>query len=153
MSSEVHTFARAEVTIHEWPLAARLLACPTCSGQGNRHGLGCATTKHRPELERELVAGMRPHELEALREFRVLERRDDGDRHYLLECTARGCPVFFLLRVPEPSPVVLVFESAHFYRGKAIGNGETFKEYRSTGLCPGDWVRLANHAWEHRKNL
>ena len=145
--------SHGEVTIEMWGLAEKLLACPTCGGHGNRHGLACSSSKHRPELERELVAGMRPHELEALREFRVLERRDNQDRHYLLECTARNCPVFFLLRVPTPSPVVLVFESADIYRGKAIGNGETFKEYRSTGLCPGDWVRIANHVWEHRKNL
>jgi hypothetical protein len=145
--------SHGEVTIEMWPLAEKRVTCPTCNGHGNRHGLGCPTTKHRPELERELVAGMRPHELETLREFRVLERRDDGDRHYLLECTARGCPVFFLLRVPTPSPLVLVFESATLYRGKAIGNGETFREYRSTGLCPGDWVRIANHIWEHRREL
>jgi hypothetical protein len=143
--------SHGEITIEMWPLTEKRLTCPTCSGDGNRHAVGCSASRHRGDLERELVAGMRQHELETLREYRVLERGDDG--HFLLECTANRCPVFFWLRRPADLPIVHVFESATYYRGKAEPDGERVIEHRPTGLCPGDWVRIANHVWEHRKRL
>jgi hypothetical protein len=136
-----------------WPLAQKLLVCPVCNGDGNRHATHCAQTKHRPELERKLIDGLRDHEIETLRDFRVLaERTEDEQPHFLLECTMRRCPVFFWLRKPALSPFVAYFVSGTIYRGKVVEDGRQTIAHRAAGLAPGDWVRIENHRFEHRRD-
>jgi hypothetical protein len=136
-----------EVTIEFWEICKVLRICPWCSGDTNSHGLGCTLNRRgEAEAERELKAGLRPHELEAVGYFVTLRKSDTPD-HFWLMCHRSSCGALVHLRKPPPFPphVVAVFE-----RVKPIASDRPI-EVRPVGLCVGDGQALARHVFEHQR--
>lgn len=141
------TRVHGEVTLLYWESCRPIAVCPWCGGDAKSHALGCWIPQ-REECrgsERELRAGLRKHELEALGYFVVLGKSREPD-HYWLRCQRTECGLLFHLRKPPPMDVSGYFVPA--WRNKPIEGAEA-KAHRPEGLCVGDWASIWNHARIH----
>lgn len=146
-ASERDTRAHGEVTVLYWELCRPIAVCPWCRGDTKSHALGCwiPTRDECRASERELRAGLRKHELDALGYFVVLGKSAEP-HHFWLRCQRTECGMLFHLRKPEPMPVTGYFVPT--YRDKPIVGADGVP-HRPEGLCVGDWASLWNHARIH----